>query len=165
MTGFLAGDGSLFRPFVQPSVWRFRSMTKTHLVIVHVVFGPISTSPIAAAIRPFVLYSLRHTFLTRLGESGCDAWTLARIAGHSSVSMSSRYVHPLRGCGSHGDGEIGWALNWAQSESDRSERNSAEAANSIRTKEKVGGRDRDRTGDPLLAKQVLSQLSYTPKSL
>jgi hypothetical protein len=27
---------------------------------------------------------------------------------------------------------------------------------------KVGGRDRDRTGDPLLAKQVLSQLSYTP---
>jgi integrase len=45
-------------------------------------------------VRPFVLYSLRHTFLTRLGESGCDAWTLARIAGHSSVSMSTRYVHP-----------------------------------------------------------------------
>jgi integrase len=46
------------------------------------------------SVRPFVLYSLRHTFLTRLGESGCDAWTLARIAGHSNVSMSSRYVHP-----------------------------------------------------------------------
>src|SRR5215469_14562260 len=45
-------------------------------------------------VRPFVLYSLRHTFLTRLGESGCDVWTLARIAGHSSVSISSRYVHP-----------------------------------------------------------------------
>jgi integrase len=41
-----------------------------------------------------VLYSLRHTFLTRLGQSGCDAWTLARIAGHSSVAMSTRYVHP-----------------------------------------------------------------------
>jgi len=41
-------------------------------------------------VRPFVLYSLRHTFLTRLGESGCDAWTLARIAGHSNISMSSR---------------------------------------------------------------------------
>ena len=26
-----------------------------------------------------------------------------------------------------------------------------------------GGADRDRTGDPLLAKQVLSQLSYSPK--
>jgi hypothetical protein len=29
-------------------------------------------------------------------------------------------------------------------------------------REKVGGRDRARTGDPLLAKQMLSQLSYTP---
>ena len=28
--------------------------------------------------------------------------------------------------------------------------------------ESNGGRDRVRTGDPLLAKQVLSQLSYTP---
>ena len=28
--------------------------------------------------------------------------------------------------------------------------------------EAVGGADRDRTGDPLLAKQVLSQLSYSP---
>src|SRR5205823_8679148 len=42
----------------------------------------------------FVLYSFRHTFLTRLGQSGCDAWTLARIAGHSSIAISSRYVHP-----------------------------------------------------------------------
>ena len=32
----------------------------------------------------------------------------------------------------------------------------------MRERELVGGRDRDRTGDPLLAKQVLSQLSYTP---
>ena len=45
-------------------------------------------------VRPFVLYRLRHTFLTRLGTSGCDVWTLARIAGHSSVAISARYVHP-----------------------------------------------------------------------
>jgi integrase len=48
----------------------------------------------ASNVRPFVLYSLRHTFLTRLGESGCDTWTLARIAGHSSIAISARYVHP-----------------------------------------------------------------------
>lgn len=47
-----------------------------------------------AAMRPFVLYSLRHTFLTRLGQSGCDVWTLARIAGHSTIGISARYVHP-----------------------------------------------------------------------
>ena len=45
-------------------------------------------------VRRFVLYTLRHTFLTRLGASGCDVWTLARIAGHSSITISSRYVHP-----------------------------------------------------------------------
>src|SRR6185312_16307748 len=38
--------------------------------------------------------AFRHTFLTRLGESGSDAWTLGRIAGHSSITISSRYVHP-----------------------------------------------------------------------
>lgn len=48
----------------------------------------------AAKLRHFVLYSLRHTFLTRLGETGCDVWTLARIAGHNSIKVSSRYVHP-----------------------------------------------------------------------
>lgn len=45
-------------------------------------------------VRPFVLYSPRHTFLTRLGQSGYDVWTLARIAGRSSIVVSSRYVHP-----------------------------------------------------------------------
>src|SRR5579884_1917410 len=52
------------------------------------------SEPARQRIRPFILYAFRHTFLTRLGESGCDAWTLARIAGHSSISISSRYVHP-----------------------------------------------------------------------
>lgn len=42
----------------------------------------------------FVLHSLRHTALTRLGESGCDAFTIKRIAGHSSITVSERYVHP-----------------------------------------------------------------------
>ena len=32
----------------------------------------------------------------------------------------------------------------------------------MRVKEKSGGREGIRTPDPLLAKQVLSQLSYTP---
>jgi integrase len=45
-------------------------------------------------VRPFVLYSLRHSFLTRLAENGCDVWTLSRIAGHVSLTMSQRYIHP-----------------------------------------------------------------------
>jgi integrase len=42
----------------------------------------------------FVIHSLRHTFLTRLGEAGVDAFTIMRIAGHSSITVSQRYVHP-----------------------------------------------------------------------
>lgn len=42
----------------------------------------------------FVLHSLRHTMLTRLGESGVDAFTIMRIAGHSSIVISQRYIHP-----------------------------------------------------------------------
>jgi len=29
-----------------------------------------------------------------LAESGCDVWTLSRIAGHVSLTMSQRYIHP-----------------------------------------------------------------------
>lgn len=42
----------------------------------------------------FVLYSFRHTALTRLGESGCDAFTIMKVAGHASISTSAKYVHP-----------------------------------------------------------------------
>jgi integrase len=38
----------------------------------------------------FVLHSLRHTMLTRLGEQGTDAFTIKRIAGHSSITVSER---------------------------------------------------------------------------
>ncbi len=44
--------------------------------------------------KDFVLHSFRHTMLTRLGETGTDAFTIMRIAGHSSVSVSEKYVHP-----------------------------------------------------------------------
>lgn len=44
----------------------------------------------------FVLHSLRHTFATRLGASGADAFTIMRLMGHSLVTISQRYVHSER---------------------------------------------------------------------
>jgi propanediol utilization protein len=32
--------------------------------------------------------------MTRLEEAGADAFTIMRIAGHSSVMVSQRHVHP-----------------------------------------------------------------------
>ncbi len=45
-------------------------------------------------LKHFQPYVLRHTALTRLAEAGCDVFTLARIAGHSSITITQRYVHP-----------------------------------------------------------------------
>src|SRR5207244_2474738 len=42
----------------------------------------------------FVPHSFRHSFGTRLGEAGADAFTIMRIMGHSSITVSQRYVHP-----------------------------------------------------------------------
>jgi integrase len=42
----------------------------------------------------FVLHSLRHTFGTRLGEAGADAFTIMRLMGHSTITVSQHYVHP-----------------------------------------------------------------------
>jgi site-specific recombinase XerD len=49
----------------------------------------------SSGVDDFVPYVLRHTALTRLGEkAGGDVFVLARIAGHSSITITQRYVHP-----------------------------------------------------------------------
>jgi integrase len=50
--------------------------------------------PKGSLLEPLVLYSFRHTMLTRLGESGVDAFAIQKIAGHSSILTSQKYVHP-----------------------------------------------------------------------
>jgi len=42
----------------------------------------------------FRLYDLRHTYATRAAQSGVDILTLAALLGHTTVQMTSRYVHP-----------------------------------------------------------------------
>jgi hypothetical protein len=49
---------------------------------------------LCAGVKAFEPYCLRHTALTRLAAAGCDAFTLARIAGHSSITITQRYCHP-----------------------------------------------------------------------
>ncbi len=45
----------------------------------------------------FRLYDLRHTFATRMVESGADLITLAALLGHSRIQMVQRYAHPSEG--------------------------------------------------------------------
>jgi len=46
-----------------------------------------------SGVRPFVLYSLRHSFATRVAPH-VDAWTLCKIMGWASLSVAMRYIHP-----------------------------------------------------------------------
>jgi len=42
----------------------------------------------------FVPHPLRHTMLTRLGETGVDDDVTIMIAGHSSIVVSQPYIRP-----------------------------------------------------------------------
>jgi integrase len=44
-------------------------------------------------IHPFVIYSLRHSFATRIAPH-VDAWTLCKIMGWASLSVAMKYIHP-----------------------------------------------------------------------
>lgn len=41
----------------------------------------------------FVLYSCRHTFGTRLAESGASPFEIKKAMGHSSIKVSEKYIH------------------------------------------------------------------------
>jgi site-specific recombinase XerD len=68
---------------------RGRQIPADHLDHAHARLRALLRLPAGA-----VIHSLRHTMLTRLGESGVDTFTIMRIAGHSTVTLSQRYVHP-----------------------------------------------------------------------
>jgi len=50
----------------------------------------------ASGVEDFDPYSLRHTALTRIAEHCQNPFTVAAIAGHSSITITQRYVHPQK---------------------------------------------------------------------
>ena len=39
-------------------------------------------------------HSLSHTFRTRSGKAGYDAYEIRKLMGHSSIQTTTIYVHP-----------------------------------------------------------------------
>jgi integrase len=77
--------------------WVFRAKrARVGHIVDNTVYEPHTNAVTEVGLNPreFVLYALRHTCLTRWGNSGMDAWTLARLAGHSNIRQSMTYVHP-----------------------------------------------------------------------
>ncbi len=76
----------------QQDGWIFAAPTKS---------GHIETSSLKklhtraltlSGVTPFVLYDLRHTCLTRWAK-GMDSLMLKKLAGHTSLATTARYVH------------------------------------------------------------------------
>jgi hypothetical protein len=81
-------------------------------------------------------------FYQRRPKGGGSAW--------ADFKSATALPHPLEGS----------ALSWFASKP--LPRRQAGTCSCASKQKRRGGDDRDRTGDPLLAKQVLSQLSYAP---
>jgi integrase len=47
----------------------------------------------AANLDDFRFHDLRHTFGTRLADTGADPFVIAEIMGHSDLRMTKRYCH------------------------------------------------------------------------
>ncbi len=48
----------------------------------------------AAEVNGATLHKLRHTYATRLLESGCDIVTVQRLMGHSDLDTTRQYLDP-----------------------------------------------------------------------
>jgi integrase len=57
------------------------------------VKGVFETARKNAGLEGLRLHDLRHTFATRLIQSGVDVVTVQKILGHSTIMMTMRYVH------------------------------------------------------------------------
>jgi hypothetical protein len=51
--------------------------------------------------------------LTNLAAAGWDAFTLARIAGHSSITITQRYCHPQADAIEQAFIKVGRVENWS----------------------------------------------------
>lgn len=102
------GKGSRRRVPASPRVWAYLDMRKGTGQQDGWVFpaptksGHMEASSIkkqharaltASGVAPFVLYTLRHTCITRWAKH-IDAYTLHVIAGHTDMNTTKRYVHP-----------------------------------------------------------------------
>jgi integrase len=75
--------------------WVFRSQSKDGHLEVQRAKRQHATALRDSKVPAFVPYVLRHTALTRLGKAARgDVFALAKIAGHSSITITQKYVHP-----------------------------------------------------------------------
>ena len=107
-------------------------------------------------------HDLRHHAITELAESQASDQTIMSIAGHVSAKMLGHYSHVRLDAKRKALDDLfggGSGVGYDKKHDTNSMNHSNATCQAI---ENVGGRDRDRTGDLLVANEALSQLSYSP---
>jgi integrase len=74
------------------SDWIFPATTKSGHIETSTLKKQHATAIEGSEVAPFVFYDLRHTCLTRWAK-GMDPFTLKKLAGHSDLNTTMRYVH------------------------------------------------------------------------
>jgi integrase len=77
----------------QVSEWVFPAPTKSGHVEASTLKKPHAAALKASGVPPFVLYTFRHTCITRWAKY-MDPFTLHVLAGHTDMNTTKRYVHP-----------------------------------------------------------------------
>ncbi len=80
---------SVPRPTTQETEWAVKIFTVEALDKQHNTLRTLLKLP-----KEFVIHSLRHTFGTLLGNCGVDSFLIKKIMGHSTATVSGRYVRP-----------------------------------------------------------------------
>lgn len=75
------------------SEWVFPAPTKSGHVEASTLKKPHAAALKASGVPPFVLYTFRHTCITRWAKC-MDPFTLHVLAGHMDMNTTKRYVHP-----------------------------------------------------------------------
>jgi integrase len=74
------------------SEWVFPSTTKSGHIESSTLKKQHRAALAASGVSPFVIYDLRHTCLTQWAKT-MDPFTLMKLAGHSDLKTTLRYVH------------------------------------------------------------------------
>lgn len=77
----------------QQSEWIFPAPTKSGHVEASTLKKQHAAALKASGVVPFVLYTFRHTCITRWAKY-MDPFTLHVLAGHTDMNTTKRYVHP-----------------------------------------------------------------------
>ena len=114
-------------------------------------------------LKPFAPYSIRHTALTNLAVQ-CDTFALKTIAGHSSITITQRYVHPQEAAISEAFKKVaerqkGVTQGGDNQKAANSNRDDARVVNISKDDGLAGEPLRNRTGNLLIKSQLLCQLS------